>query len=44
MWGGVLVRRLQVFSNGYLTIIPFALVGYEMVGYNQSHIQQARME
>ena len=38
----------------YLTIIPWARVGYEMVnsqrgakrrvGYNQSHIQQARME
>ena len=37
-----------------LTIIPWARVGYEMVnsqrgakrrvGYNQSHIQQARME
>ena len=38
----------------YLTIIPWARVGYEMVngqrgaqrrvGYNQSRIQQARME
>ena len=39
---------------GYLTIIPWKRVAYEMVnsqrglygrvGYNQSHIQQARME
>ena len=41
-------------KNKYLTIIPWARVGYKMVnsqrgakrrvGYNQSHIQQARME
>ena len=42
-------QRAYWFS--YLTIIPWARVGYKMVnspqgrvGYNQSHIQQARME
>ena len=44
---------MQVFY-GYLTITPWACIGYEMgnsqrgqkgrVGYNQSHIQQAGME
>ena len=50
-----LIHDLQhEMAHVYLTIIPWARVGYEMVnsqrgakrrvGYNHSHIQQARME
>ena len=47
-------RRAVLKIGEYLTIIPRERVGFEMVnsqrgpqsrvGYNQSHIQQARME
>ena len=49
-----IARFETIFFPGYLTIIPWARVGYELVnsqrganhrvGYNLSHIQQARME
>ena len=54
MWRPTCRENEKRFDSVYLTIIPWARVGYEMVnsqrgaqrrvGYNQSHIQQAWME